>query len=111
MKQQRHFTLVEIMIVVAIIGILAAVAIPGYVNARNQTRKNACIDNLRLIDSAKEQWALENNKGTGETCVITDLIGNYLKTQPVCAENGIYAVNPIGTSPSCSQSGKGHILQ
>lgn len=56
------FTLVEIMIVVAIIGLLAAIAIPNFVRARTTAQQNACINNLRIIDAAKEQWALETNQ-------------------------------------------------
>jgi prepilin-type N-terminal cleavage/methylation domain-containing protein len=56
------FTLVEIMIVVAIIGLLAAIAIPNFVRARQTSQTNACINNLRQIDAAKQQWALENGK-------------------------------------------------
>ena len=59
------FTLVEIMIVVAIIGLLAAIAIPNFVRARTTAQMNACINNLRQIDAAIQQWALENNAGSG----------------------------------------------
>ena len=59
------FTLVEIMIVVAIIGLLAAIAIPNFVRARTTAQMNACITNLRQIDAAIQQWALENNAGSG----------------------------------------------
>src|SRR3984957_15482606 len=60
--KKRGFTLVEIMIVVAIIGLLAAIAIPNFVKARTTSQQNACINNLRLIDSAKQQWALEQRQ-------------------------------------------------
>ena len=69
------FTLVEIMIVVAIIGLLAAIAIPNFVKARTTSQINACINNLRLIDAAKQQWALENRKQTTDSPQGTDLIG------------------------------------
>jgi len=58
---KRGFTLVEIMIVVAIIGLLAGIAIPNFIKARETARKNACINNLRLIDGAIQQWAMEDN--------------------------------------------------
>lgn len=60
-NRKAGFTLVEIMIVVAIIGLLAAIAIPNFVRARTTSQMNACINNLRLIDSAKQQWALEQH--------------------------------------------------
>jgi prepilin-type N-terminal cleavage/methylation domain-containing protein len=62
----RAFTLVEIMIVVAIIGLLAAIAIPNFVHARQGAQTNACINNLRQIDGAKHQWALEEGKGPAD---------------------------------------------
>src|SRR6266404_9796577 len=67
------FTLVEIMIVVAIIGILAAIAIPNFVKARETSQVNACLNNLRQIDGAKQQWALEKGKSTVDTPANADL--------------------------------------
>ena len=71
--RKSGFTLVEIMIVVAIIGLLAVIAIPNFVKARTTAQKNACINNLRQIDSAKQQWALENGKKSTDTPASTDL--------------------------------------
>ena len=77
-RRQSGFTLVEIMIVVAIIGLLAAIAIPNFVKARTTAQKNACIANLKQIDGAKEQWALENKKTQGDAADTTAING-YLR--------------------------------
>ena len=76
-NSQKGFTLVEIMIVVAIIGLLAAIAIPNFVRARTTSQMNACINNLRQIDAAVQQWALENN-ASASTAVTAALITPYL---------------------------------
>lgn len=99
------FTLVEIMIVVAIIGLLAAMALPSFSRARNTAQQNACINNLRQIDSAKEQWSLAASKSDGDDPVTTAVDG-YIKgsTSPKCPGGGSYSYNVIGTNPSCSVS-------
>ena len=106
-KQMRGFTLVEIMIVVAIIALLAAIAVPNFVQARNAARSGNCINNLRVIDSGKEQYAIENNVGTGTACT-SALISPYLKNNamPDCpGTSTAYTVNAIGTLPVCALSG------
>ena len=104
-NRKAGFTLVEIMIVVAIIGLLAAIAIPNFVKARTTAQKNACINNLRQIDGAKEQWALENKKKTGDAVQDSD-ITPYIKglAMPTCPAGGTYTTGPVDTNPSCSLS-------
>ena len=77
-KRRGGFTLVEIMIVVAIIALLAAIAVPGFLRARKRSQASRIINDLRLIDSAVDQYAIETNKKSGDAVAITDWT-NYLK--------------------------------
>jgi prepilin-type N-terminal cleavage/methylation domain-containing protein len=116
-KQTRKsgFTLVEIMIVVAIIGLLAAIAIPNFVKARTTAQKNACIANLKQIDGAIQQWALEQKKNTTDTYAFTDTtVLQYLKGTilPTCPAGGTYTEGAnVGVTPNCSLSAsQGHSI-
>jgi prepilin-type N-terminal cleavage/methylation domain-containing protein len=112
MKQTRNnrqagFTLVEIMIVVAIIGLLAAIAIPNFVKARATSQANACINNLRQIDSAANQWALEMKKTTGSAITYPGDLTPYIKLNasssiPSCPAGGTYTETIVGGNPTCS---------
>jgi prepilin-type N-terminal cleavage/methylation domain-containing protein len=77
-KRRGAFTLVEIMIVVAIIALLAAIAVPGFLRARKRAQASRVLNDLRLIDSAIDQYAIETNKSTGSAVAVTDWT-NYLK--------------------------------
>ncbi len=77
-KRHGGFTLVEIMIVVAIIALLAAIAVPGFLRARKRAQASRILNDLRLIDSAVDQYAIETNKTTGTTVAVSDWT-NYLK--------------------------------
>jgi competence protein ComGC len=89
---------------IPIIGMLAAIAIPNFVKARSTAQMNMCISNLRQIDGAKQQWALENKKQTTDTPTAQEL-DTYLHrsfTTLKCPAGGVYTINAVGEKPACS---------
>jgi prepilin-type N-terminal cleavage/methylation domain-containing protein len=105
---RRAFTLIEIMIVVLIIGILLAIAVPNFVRARESARSKACISNLKQIQSAKEQWAMDNKKAGTETPATTAIYGsgNYILVRPTCpSTNANYTENAVDANPTCATVG------
>ena len=110
------FTLVEIMIVMAIIGLLAAIAVPFFVRARTTSQMNTCINNLRLIDGAVQQWAVEFKQPTNAIPAYTD-ISAYLKSSVVCPTAGSdttfsssYDLQAVTAKPLCKVAPTTHVL-
>jgi hypothetical protein len=87
--------------IAAPVGLLAAVAIPNFVKARNTAQKNACRANLRMLDGAMQQWALENNKRSTDKVAMGDL-AQYLNKMPICPAGGTYSVTRLSEVPMCS---------
>ncbi len=111
-NRKSGFTLVEIMIVVAIIGLLAAIAIPNFVKARTTAQTNACIANLKQVQGAVEQWALEQKKAPTSSVALTDISGSAsafikqaINTELKCPAGGTYAVTTVAANPTCNVSG------
>ena len=117
------FTLVELMIVVAIIGLLAAIAIPNFVAARANSQKNACIYNLHQIDDATQEWALENHQVAGSTVSIpgiTTYIGRtgggslascFCPADSTSTFTASYSVTTVDAPPTCKIVAVTHVLQ
>ena len=110
MKQNKGFTLVEIMIVVAIIALLAAIAIPSFMKSRSDSRASSCMNNLRLIDHAKQQYATSQQALPDSTVLYFSDINVYLKGVTtngtlICRDGGTYTVAAVNILPNCSVHG------
>jgi prepilin-type N-terminal cleavage/methylation domain-containing protein len=108
-KRRGGFTLVEIMIVVAIIALLAAIAVPGFLRARKRAQASKILNDLRLIDAADDQYAIETNRATGAVINVADWT-NYLKKGSILYNTGAdlfgasYGNQAVDSLPKASAS-------
>jgi len=113
-RKPAGFTLVEVMIVVAIIGLLASIAVPNFIHSREVSHQKACIANLRQLEGAVQSWALEQKKSSGDSIDSGELFGStaYIKSVLHCPAGGSYSYFLIGNPihVSCSLTTQGHTL-
>lgn len=109
-KSRQGFTLIEIMIVIFIIGVLVMMAFPNFNPVRATARTNICLNNLRIIAAAKDQFAIDSGVGPGADVTPAN-IAPYLKSGllPVEPQGGVYTIGVVGANPTCSIGG-GHLL-
>ena len=108
------FTLAEIMIVVAIIGMLAAIAIPNYAQSRTTAHRNVCINNLQQIEGAIQRWSLDMKKDEGQPVTHSDIRG-YLQHSVVCPSGGTkfedsYTITTVDAAPTCQRKPATHMM-
>jgi prepilin-type N-terminal cleavage/methylation domain-containing protein len=117
-SSRRGFTLIEVLVTLAIMSSLLAIAVPQFITARDNSAARTCQHNLKSIMGAKERWAMDLNKGPLDTPTMFDLTHPtaYLRFGPECPAGGVYAVGRLDQNPTCSIGGpvgdrRSHIIQ
>lgn len=111
--RKSGFTLAEVMIVVSIVGLLAAVAVPNLAKARELSQTKTCLANLKQLQCAITVWGMENRKGAGDQIISDELYGpdNYLRAEPKCPAGGEYEFFVVGASPEVTCTVDDHFLE
>lgn len=109
LNSRSAFSAWEILIVVSIVVVVAVIAIPNFVKARSQSATNPCINNLRHIDAAANQFALEKGLTNGQAIRFPADLTPYIKLNsagkiPPCQNGGVYRISKVGETPTCSMS-------
>ena len=104
-QTQKGFTLIEIMIVTGLIALLATIAIPSFVRARTAAQTQACLENLRQIETAKQTWALETGKAGNTPVAEADVVPSYVKVAPECPGGGTYDYKTVSDPVVCLTGG------
>lgn len=102
MKNNSGFTLTEILVVISILALLVAIAMPNFIKTRNEVIQITCISNLRKLDDSVNRYAASSGKSPGAEVFFTDIIPEFLKMKPQCPAEGTYKLNLIGQKPACS---------
>ena len=95
-------TLVEVMIVICILGLIIAVALPNFLRARREASAKLCLVNLKQIEAAKERWSFSSGAALDEEIYMTDLVPDFIKSPPSCPCEGVYTIGTITEEPTCS---------
>lgn len=113
MRKRDGFTLVEIMIVVAVLGILASIAFSNIQSYRDKAQKNVCIANLKDIDSYISLWAINNGKTGSDTIEMSDLVPLYIRSTPYCPQDTAktgYVLATVSEKPACPANPGEHYI-
>ena len=100
--KKRGFTLMEVIIIMLIIVLLVAIAVPNYMKAQTEVKRVTCISNLQKMDEAIERYASSENKSASDAVYLTTIIPEFLRLRPTCPSRGSYTLTTVGQNPTCS---------
>lgn len=108
-RKLAAFTLLEIMIIAAVIGIMAMIAVPNFLKARTTAQQKVCIKQLHSLSESKQQWAFENRRPPTAIPTVAQLQAYYGRNRmPVCPSRGTYTLRRVSREPTCSRAALGH---